>query len=250
MINKMKKFGQIKETILENMVNFYTNDKKNELSELIQQINEDKKFKELYVLYEDIEDIYFDNKDSAKYFVDELSNSLKGKYALVNETCKKISRKYNSNEYKNELYKNLDVLLEEDSISTIKKKLNAKIDLIEYFLKNKKTEKISESLKPTVNNKLLMSLLVSNYNTVYDITLSEEEKQELKKIINEVNHSNIESKVNELKEELLNQINKNLQEEKNEELIEKFKIVKEEISNITPSRYNYYKLNSLKNGLN
>ena len=250
MINKMGKFGQIKEAILESMVNFYTNDKKNELSELVRQINENVKFKELYVLYEDIEEIYFDDKESAKYFVDELSESLKGKYKLVNETCKKISSKYKSKEYNSDLYKNLDVLLEEDSISNIKKKLKAKIDLIDYFLKNKKAEEINESKRPTVNNTLLMSLLVSNFNTVYDITLSEEEKQEFKKIISEVNHSNVESKVNELKDDLINQIDKNLQEEKNDELLEKFKVVKEEVVNMKPSRFNYYKLHLLKNGLN
>jgi hypothetical protein len=238
------KFGKLKSAYLEKMLESYKNDDKKTLKELMNKIYENKDFRELYLLYEDIENKEIKDKEVAEYYVNELSKFLKEKRS--NLTKIKESLIDEIHEY-NDVYKNLDTLSEEDSIFNIQEKFTAKKNLIEHLMKEKnKEEKLIESY--TQNEKLLASILTNNFNVLYNSTMNENEKEKLKEILS-LTTEDITNKIVEIKNEVLNKVEKLLSESVNTELTEKLNTVRNEVLNTSPSRFNYYKLLELKNGL-
>lgn len=69
----MKNFGKIKTKILKKLVESYSTQKKSEIKNILNFIKENKDFKEMYLLYEDLENKYFDDKEIARLYVEELS---------------------------------------------------------------------------------------------------------------------------------------------------------------------------------
>jgi hypothetical protein len=91
--------------------------------------------------------------------------------------------------------------------------------------------------------------LANNFNVLYSNTLSESQKEELKNILS-IPYEDLLTKTSELKESINNQVSTLLSESNETDLINKLKAVKDEVNQMFPSRYNYYRLNELKNGLN
>ena len=92
-------------------------------------------------------------------------------------------------------------------------------------------------------------MLANNFNALYSNTLSESQKEELKNILS-ISYDDLITKSNELAESVIKQVSTLLSESNDTDLSNKLKAVKDEVTQMSPSRYNYYRLNELKNGLN
>ncbi len=244
----MNNFGKLKTKILEKLTESYSSNNKKEMKEILKTIKGNEDFKEMYLFYEEIEMKYFEDKDVAKLFVEELSSVLKNKSKNLNEFCQSLNETLKDVEVsENEVYSVLDQLSEQDTLNNIDKKVVAKKKLFEH-LTTKKEVKESEKVLHTNNESLLQAVLVNNFNVLYGNNLSEEQKQTLKDILS-MSTEEIETKTNELKESLNSKINTLITESSDSEMKEKLNRVRDEVNGKKPSRLNYHSLIELKNGL-
>lgn len=244
----MKKFGVIKSKMLKTITDAYSTQKKSEVKNILNTIKENKDFKEMYLLYEDIENKYFEDKEVAKLYVEELSSVLKTKSQGLSEFTNKIDGMLGTVEItEDSLYSKLDTLCESDSLLNIDKKVLAKKELVDH-LTTKKSESIQENTTYTKNENLLHAVLANNFNVLYDNTLSEEQKNELKTILS-ISNDELSSKIKSLKEDVAIKISHLIPEAKDDNLREKLNDVLSEMNQMTDSKYNYYRLTQLKNGL-
>lgn len=244
----MKNFGTLKMKMLKTLTDSYTKQDKNEMKKIINTIKEDKNFKELYLLYEDIENKYFEDDSIAKLYVEELSSSVKGKIDKIIPTYKKLNKLFENIEIeeKSEPYEYLDQLIESDNLFNIDKKVIAKKNLVDFLLKKK--ENIVENKEFTENETLLYAVMTNNFNSLYNSTLNEEQKDELKNLLN-LSNNELENKMKELKESVNERISSILSNSLDSESLEKLQNVKKEIDKMGTSKYNLYRLKELKNGL-
>ena len=245
----MNNFGKIKSKLLKTITEAYEQGKlKNNTKNLIKVIKKNKDFKEMYMFYEEIENKYFDDKEVARLYVEEIGNILKQKASKVKDFCEVINMSvYNAQIDENELYDSIDQLLEEDSLKNIDKKVVAKKKLVEH-LTTKKEIKESQLDTYTSNENLLHAVLANNFNVLYTNNLNEEQKEELKTILS-ISNEDLVSKTTELKESILNKVGSLLSESNDNDLTTKLSKVKDEVQEMDLSKYNYYRLTQLKNGL-
>jgi len=248
----MNKFGTIKTKMLTKITESYFKQNKSEVKDMLNTIKENKAFKEMYLFYEEIENKYFDDKEIAKLYVEGLNTYFgqpMGNWKDLNVFCESIHNKLGNIEIEtNELYESLDILSEKDSLSNIEKKVIAKKKLVEHLTTKKDINK-SQETKFVVNENLLHAVLANNFNVLYSNTLSEEQKIELKTIL-DLSSEDLENKTSELKESILNQIGEIISESKDSEMVTKLSKVKDEVLKKETSKINYYRLTELKNGLN
>jgi len=248
----MNKFGIIKTKMLNKLTESYANENKNEIKSILKEIKENKEFKEMYLFYEEIENKYFEDKEIAKLYVEGLSTYFgqpMGNWNNLNMFCESLHNKLGDVEIEtNELYESLDMLSEKDSLSNIEKKVIAKNKLVEHLTTKKE---IIESKETTLvpNETLLNAVLANNFNALYSNTLSESQKEELKNILS-ISYDDLITKSNELAESVLSKVESLLIESNDSELKIKLDNVKKEVNGMSPSKYNYYRLTELKNGLN
>ena len=134
----MNKFGIIKTKMLNKLTESYANENKSEIKSILKEIKENKEFKEMYLFYEEIENKYFEDKDTAKLYVEDLSSILKQKASKINAFCEVINMSvYDTQIDENQLYDSIDQLLEEDNLTNIEKKVNAKKKLVEHLTTKK-----------------------------------------------------------------------------------------------------------------
>ena len=161
------KFGKIKSTYFNKLLESYEKNEKKELIKIVCLISENKDLRELYLLYENFETKYIDDEKIAETYVEELSKSLKSKSKLLES----IDNLYvNESVETNEVYDNLDILMEEDNLLNIYEKIVAKKYLVNHLLKKKQIEE-SEIPTFTTNDKLLATILSNNFNTVFESKL-------------------------------------------------------------------------------
>lgn len=248
----MNKFGTVKNKILTKLTESYVKENKSEIKEVLSLIKENKDFKEMYLFYEEIENKYIEDKEIAKLYVEGLSTYFGqpiGNMTNINTLCESLHKKLENVEItSNDLYESLDMLSEKDSLSNIEKKVIAKRKLIEHLTTKKE---ISEYKGTTIisNENLLNAVLANNFNVLYSNTLTESQKDELKNILS-ISYDELISKSNELSESIINQVSTLISESNDTDLANKLNSVKDEVSKMSPSRYNYYRLIELKNGLN
>jgi hypothetical protein len=212
-------------------------------------MKENKDLKELYLLYEDIENKYFKDKEVAKYYVEELSKSLNGKVKSLSNTLKKLDESIGLVETNYvAVYDYVDCLLEEDNLLNIDTKVRSKMDLVDYVTTKKEIAE-SNQVSYSENQKLLYAVLANNFNVLYSNTLNEEQKNELKSIVS-LTDDEVQTKTKELKESILNKVNNLISESTDTDLRDKLNKVVSEVNTTTPSKYNFYKLKELENGLN
>ena len=72
----MNKFGIIKSKLLTKLTESYANENKAEIKDILTTIKENKDFKEMYLFYEEIENKYIDDKETAQLFVEGVINIL------------------------------------------------------------------------------------------------------------------------------------------------------------------------------
>ena len=248
----MNKFGIIKSKLLTKLTESYANENKAEIKDILTIIKENKDFKEMYLFYEEIENKYIEDKETAKLYVEGLNTYFSqpmGNWNNLNVFCESLHNKLGNIEIEtNELYESLDMLSEKDSLSNIEKKVIAKKKLVEHLTTKKKiTESKDTTLVP--NETLLNAVLTNNFNVLYSNTLSESEKEELKNILS-ISYDDLIVKSNELHESILEKVSTLITESKDSDLTNRLKAVRDEVSQMSPSRYNYYRLTELKNGLN
>ena len=248
----MNKFGALKSKLLNKLTESYANENKTEVKNILATIKENKDFKEMYLFYEEIENKYIEDKETAKLYVEGLNTYFGqpiGNWDGLNMFCESLNTKLGEVEIETkELYESLDMLSEKDSLSNIEKKVIAKKKLVEHLTTKKE---IKESKDSTIvpNETLLQAVLTNNFNVLYSNTLSESQKEELKNILS-ISHDDLITKSNELQESIINQVSTLLSESNDSDLTTKLNKVKDEVSQMTTSKYNYYRLTELKNGLN
>jgi hypothetical protein len=245
----MNNFGKIKSKLLKKITEAYEQGElKNNTKNLIKVVKKNKDFKEMYMFYEEIENKYFDDKEVARLYVEEIGNMLKQKAPKVKDFCEVINMSvYNTQIDENELYDSIDQLLEEDSLKNIDKKVIAKKKLVEH-LTTKKEIKESKEETYTSNENLLHAVLANNFNIIYSNNLNEEQQNELKNILS-ISNEDLISKTTELKESIINKVGVLLNESNDDDLSTKLNKVKDEVQEMDLSKYNYYRLTQLKNGL-
>jgi len=246
----MKNFGLLKSKILSKLTESYSKQNKKEVKDILGTIKENKSFKELYLFYEEIENKYFEDKETAQLYVEGMGSMLKQQ--MTNEFkgfCQSLDEKVNVSEInENEIYTALDHLSEEDTLSNLEKKVKAKKKLVEHLTTKKEiVESVSNSVTP--NESLLHAVLANNFNVLYSNTMNESQKEELKNILS-LSEDELNNKTTELKESILTQVGSLLSESNNTDLTNKLSNVEKEVKDMKPSKYNYYRLNELKNGLN
>jgi hypothetical protein len=245
----MNKIGVIKTKILKKLTESYSSQNKTEMKSILSTIKENKDFKEMYLFYEEIENKYFEDKEVAKLYVEELNSILKSKSSNLKSICDSLNEKLGDVEItENELYATLDTLLENETLNNIDRKVIAKKKLVEH-LTTKKEIKESEKSTYSANENLLHTVLANNFNVLYSNTLNESQKEELKTILS-MSSDDLINKTTELKESILNQVETILTESKDVEFNTKLNSVKNEVQSMDTSKINYYRLTELKNGLN
>jgi hypothetical protein len=248
----MNKFGTIKSKMLTKITESYSKQNKNEVKDMLNTIKENKAFKEMYLFYEEIENKYFEDKEIAKLYVEGLNTYFgqpMGNWNDLNVFCESLHNRLSDIETEtNELYESLDVLSENDKLSNIEKKVIAKKKLVEHLTTKKEVNESTDST--TIGNEtLLHAVLANNFNVLYSNTLSESQKEELKNILN-LSNEELETKTTELKESIINQVSTLISESRETDLSTKLLKVKDEVTGMSPSKLNYYRLTELKNGLN
>jgi hypothetical protein len=98
------------------------------------------------------------------------------------------------------------------------------------------------------NENLLHAVLANNFNVLYSNNLNEFQQTELKTILS-ISNEDLVSKTTELKESILNRVGSLLSESNDNDLTTKLSKVKDEVQDMGLSKYNYYRLTQLKNGL-
>jgi hypothetical protein len=245
----MNKFGVLKTKMLTKLTESYAKENKAEVKDILNTIKENKEFKEMYLFYEEIENKYFDDKETAKLYVEELNTILKSKATNISNFSKSLEEKIGEVQItENELYSTLDQLSENDSLNNIDKKVIAKKKLVEHLVTKKQIKESTEKTY-TSNENLLHAVLANNFNVLYNNSLNESQKETLKNIIS-LNDDELEVKTTELKESINNQVETLLSESTDTYFASKLSQVKNEVGEMKTSKLNYYRLTELKNGLN
>ena len=187
----------------------------------------------------------FEYKETATLYVEELSRILKEKSSNIQTDLNKLSEDLSNVEStSNELYESIDSLSTPDNLSNISDKVIAKKYLVEHLTKNKTNELLT--VDQGVNESLLNSVLVNNFNVSFDKTLNEEDKTRLKNILS-LNQEDLESKFTELTESINEKLGSIV--ESDEEFKSKSIEVKTEINEMNQSKYNLYRLEELLSNL-
>ena len=245
----MNKFGVLKTKILKKLTESYSNKNKEEVKDILNTIKENKDFKEMYLFYEEIENKYFDDKEIAKLYVEEIKSVLKDKSDKIASFSKNLNTKLKDVEInENELYSYLDLLVQEENLNNVDKKIIAKKKLVEHLTTKKQQEVKKEETQLVENENLLYAVLANNFNVLYNNSLNESQKKELQGILS-LTDEDLEVKVSDLKESILGQVGNILSESKDVDLSHKLNKVKDEVDEMKPSKFNYYRLVQLKNGL-
>jgi hypothetical protein len=245
----MTNFGELKTKILTKLTESYTNKKNDEVKDLIKKLKSNKQLSEMYLFYEGVENLNIKTKDKAKLYVESIEPILIEKKISLKKEIKEFGKLVkNIISESNDLYKNLDILSEENTIHNISKKIDARENLINYLTLEK--EKETNDLPPVQieNYSLLNAVLVNNFNIKYADFLNEEQKEVFNKIVS-MSNDDLLSEMKNIKTELTEKLDNLINESTDESVLNKLTSVKKEVSNSENTRYQYYKLVELKNGL-
>lgn len=245
----MTNFGELKTKLLTKLTESYTSKNKNDVKDLVKKLKSNKSLSEMYMFYENIESLNISSKDKAKLYVESIEPILIEKMKSLKKEMKDFGKSLKDVVVEsNSLYNDLDILSEETNMHNVASKIDARENLISHLMTEKKKE-VSE--KPSVqieNHSLLNAVLVNNFNIKYADFLNEEQKETFNKIVSMSNEDLI-NEMNLVKKELNDKLNTLLKESTEDSVTSKLKNVKSEVDKSDFSRYNYYKLIELKNGL-
>jgi hypothetical protein len=245
----MSNFGELKSKMLTKLTESYNSGNKNELKDLIKKLKSNKNLVEMHNFYEEMESMYFSNKETAKLYVETLEPHFIEKMKTLSSDLKGMSKSLKDVvSESNEVYGYLDILSEENNLHNISKKIDARENFIN-FLTTKKTVKKEE--EPTVkfeNHTLLNTVLVNNFNTKYTDFLNEEQKSTFSKIVS-MTESELVTETQKIKSEINQKIDSLLNESTDSAMNEKLNKVKEDLNESESTKLNYFKMTELKKGL-
>lgn len=245
----MTNFGTLKTKIIQKLTESYNNNDKPGMKKLLNTIRFNNEFKELYLFYEDIENKFIENKENAKLYVEEIGPLLESKIRNISTFMKTLDKQIGNIEIEtNIIYENLDQLIQPNNLNNIDKKINAKRNLIEH-LTTKKEIPETEEINLIENESLLYTVLASNFNVLYNNTLTENEKKELRDLLS-ISNEELSEKFSTLKEEVLDSMTSLITENSTDtEIKKRIDDSISEINKMIINKYNYYRLTNLKNGL-
>ena len=249
----MDKFGQMKNKILVKLTESFGKQNKSEMRDIISTLKENKELVGLYMFYDDMENKYFEDINEAKEYVETISTMLREKSRTkpLHDGLVKLSALVENIEApENKLFESsIDVLLAPDTIYNIDTKIFAKKALVEHLTKKKSVTNEEVNTVQIRNQNLLNAVLVSNFNALYENTMSDEEKEEFRKIM-AISQEEITTKFQELKEEVLSNVDDvhKTQLEENE-ITKKLNEVRNTVTAMEVNRVNYYRLMGLNAGL-
>lgn len=244
----MTNFGEFKLKMLTKLTDLYTSKNKVEIKNTIKSITSNKPLSEMYTFYEGIEKLNIKSKDKAKLYVESIEPILIEKMKSLKKDLTTLTKNLKNVDFeKNSLYEDLDILSEENTIHNISKKIDARENLIEHLLKEKKEDDKPSEIQ-IENHTLLNAVLVNNFNIKYSDFLNEEQKTTFNKIVSMSNEELITETKN-LKKELTTKIDSLIKESNEDTLKDKLKNVMSEINKSDTTKFDYYKLIELKNGL-
>jgi len=243
----MSKIGTLKINILHNLTESYIAGDKKNVKDIFNLIRENRDFRELYLFYEEIENVYLEDKELAKLYVENVERLLKEKVQKVGKYCKELTKKFPEENIDSvEVYSLLDTLTENDSLKNVDKKIIARRKLVEHLTKNKEiTESTNEY---TSNEHLLHFVLAERFNNNFEKMLSEDEKTKLSEILS-MSSEDLKNGFETLKEEIDGKIGEMMLTEEEEDVKNKLDNVLKEARQLPMTKYNYYKLQQLRNGL-
>lgn len=242
-------FGTLKSKVLACLVEAYSNDDKQQVKNIISLLKENKDYRELYVFYEELEGKYFDNETDAQQYVEEIIPLLEDKYNKSLKFLPTLNESLSDVEYTTTpLYEELDILLAKKRISNVDRKISARTNLIKHLTTPKNDGIVNEDTKVVTNEPLLFAALTNVFNSSFENQLDEEQKTRLKTIMS-MSTNEIEENINELQETILDKVSSLLTENSDPNLTSKLELVKEEVENISPTRFSLVKLETLKDGL-
>ncbi len=245
----MTNFGELKSKLLTKLTESYTSKNKGEIKDLVKKLQSNKSLVEMYVFYEDMENMTISNKDKAKLFVESLEPQLIDRMKSLKKEIKDFGKSFKDViAEENSFYRDLDVLAEENTIHNIAKKIDSRENLINFLVSEKKVTKLEPATVQIENHTLLNAVLVNNFNIKYSDFLNEEQKETFNKIVSMSNEELI-SEMKNIKNELTTKLESLLNESTDDEMLKKLGSVKSEVTNSDMTRYSYYKLVELKNGL-
>jgi hypothetical protein len=245
----MTNFGELKTKLLAKLTESYTSNNKGEIKDLVNKLKSNKSLSEMYVFYENIENLNITSKDKAKLYVESIEPILIEKTKSLKKEIKDFGKSLkNVVAETNDLYYNLDMLSEENNIHNIASKIDARENLMSHLMTEKKKEIFEAPTVQIENHSLLNTVLVNNFNIKYADFLKEDQKETFNKIVSMTNEELI-SEMNTIKTELNSKLDSLLKESTEDSVINKLTSVKSEVDKSEVSRYNYYKLIELKSGL-
>ncbi len=166
----MSKVGIIKTKLLKKLTESYGSKNKSEIKDIIKTVLENKKFKEMYLFYEEIENKYIEDKETAKLYIEGLENMISSQSTIneIADFCKKLDKKLgNISSDSNELYESLDQLFSKDTLSNdelvvktteLKEGINNKIEGLLVESNDKEMNEKLNRVKQEVNTKEISRL--------------------------------------------------------------------------------------------
>jgi hypothetical protein len=245
----MSNFGEIKSKLLTKLTESYNSGNKNELKDLITKLKSNQNLVDVHNFYEEMENMYFSNKDLAKVYVETLEPYFINRMKLIAGDCKDLNKLLKDVvSESNELYECLDILSEDNNIHNISKKINARENFIKFLTTKKSVKKEEESTVQFENHNLLNTVLVGNFNTKFTDFLNDEQKETFTKIVS-MTESELETETQKIKSEINQKIESILKESTDGLMNEKLNKVKEDLNESELTKYNYFKMTELKKGL-
>ncbi len=204
---------------------------------------------EMYMFYENIENLNITSRDKAKLYVESIEPILIDKMKSLKKEMKEFGKSLKDVVVENtSVYNDLDILSEESNMHNIASKIDARENLINHLISEKKKEVVEPSPIQIENHSLLNAVLVNNFNIKYADFLNEEQKGTFNKIVSMTN-DDLVLEMNTIKKELNNKLDSLLKESTEDSVVSKLNNVKSEVDKSEVTKYNYYKLIELKNGL-
>jgi succinate dehydrogenase flavin-adding protein (antitoxin of CptAB toxin-antitoxin module) len=245
----MERFGVIKNKVLAKLTESYASENKTEFKKTLNTVKANKDFADAYLFYEMVDEKYFDSKETAVMFVEQVESLLGEKSKGMMSACKSLSPVLGGVVCEsNEVYEALDVLSEAKTFANIEAKVVARQKLVKHLTTPKAV--VAESVDVKVDNQnLLNAVLVNNFNTKYAEQLNEEQKALFSEIM-AMTESELGEKMVTLKESLISELDALIVESVHDDtLIKKLNAVVKDVEKAELTKHSYYRLRELKNNL-
>ena len=233
-------FGKYKYSITNQLVENYAKKQefKKTFKNVMSPLKENKVAREFFVLYGEVENKVFNDKQLAESYLDEVIKTLKNKKSEL-----RLPLIEDVQDIPNTIYTKLDNLIFNESVKSIEKNLKNKRDLLEHLTREDKNKPVNK----TVATSILSTILTRKFNEKYS-SLSEEDKSKLKNLLS-LDSNELQTKIVELKESALNRLNTLKEDTQDSTMQNKIQEVCESITNSDINASSILKIENLNKSL-